>query len=148
MTSPADLHTALVSRLRSALAGRVTVYDGDVPGLKPDGTPNDPPQADGQGRVFPYCVVWSSPGAAPAEAAVHDVSTGLDWAEQVTVAAGDPGWCLQAVPLVRAAAVGAVLVPDAGPLIDETPRSRGVLRDPDAGPPRWFVPLQFGCLTA
>ncbi len=137
MTTPAALHLAAFAVVDALTT--VTAYYGDVPAHPP---------ADASGRVYPYCVLWSGPGGAPAETAVHDTSTGLDWAVQVTVAAGDVTWCLQAVTVVRAALAGLVLVPGAGPLVDETPRSQPVMRDPDVAPPRWFVPLFFGCLTA
>ena len=139
MTTPEALHTALVTRLRGVLAGRVTVYDGDVPAAPP---------ADGSGRVYPYCVVWPSPGGTPSETAVHDTSGALDWYAQITVAAGDPTWCMQAVTVVRGATFTGPLVEGDGPLVDETPRSVTVTRDPDVTPRRWFVPLFAGCLTA
>jgi hypothetical protein len=71
---------------------------------------------------------------------------GLDWACQVTVAAGDVGWCLGAIGLVRAALSGLVLATGVT-LVDETPRSLIVRRDPDVTPSRWFLPMQFGALA-
>jgi hypothetical protein len=131
-----DLHAA-VWALLDALP-TVTAYDADVPTAPP---------ADSRGRVYPYTVLWPSPGGSPFESSLAGPQ-GLDWMCQVTVAAGDPTWCLQAVEVVRAALVGAQLAPTAGPLVDETPRSRTIMRDPDVTPLRWFVPLLLGCLTA
>ncbi|WP_147356272.1 hypothetical protein [Cellulomonas rhizosphaerae] len=117
----------------------VTGYDATVPTNIPTST---------DGRALPYAVAWPSPGGAAEESAVHDTSGALDWTEQVTVAAGDVIWCLKAVHTVRATLAGRVLVANAGPLVDETPRSVTLQRDTDVSPPRWFVPLFFACLTA
>ncbi len=135
MVEPSALHTATLARLKTLTT--LAVYDGDVP---------PSPPADSQGRVYPYAVLWPASGVAPLEQAVDAVAVGTDWMCQVTVAAGDPSWVLPAVQKVRqvlagwSPAEGAVLT-------EETPRSVTVLRDDDVTPKRWFMPLQFGCLT-
>ena len=136
MTTAAQLHAAVWAALDALPT--VTAYDGDVP---------TKPPADASGRVYPYAVLWPSPGATPGDGPLGCISPGVDWLEQVTVAAGTPTWCLQAVDVVRAALVGLQLAPDVSPLVDETPRSRLLSRDDDTTPPRWYVPLQFGCVT-
>lgn len=136
MTEPEVLHAAVVTALQSIGSTRLTVFDADVP-TKPSALPD--------GRVLPYAVVWPSAGGAPLESPIAG-ATGLDWSCQVTVAAGDVGWCLGAIGLVRGALSGAVLA-EGVTLTDETPRSLIVRRDPDVTPSRWFLPLQFGCLT-
>lgn len=141
MTTPADLHAAVLAALDALPT--VAAYDGAVPVAL-----THPAHADSTGRVYPYAVVWPSPGGEHDERGLCGPLTGMRWTVQVTVAAGTPTWCLQAVTVVRAALVGLQLV-DAtvSPLVDETPRSRLVTRDDDTTPPRWFVPLQFGCVT-
>ncbi len=138
MANPADLHAALLDRL--AAIPNVTVYDADVP--------EAPPADPDDGRVYPYAVAWGSGGFTPdqARALDGDAYGGLDWTARVTVAAGDPGWCLQAVHRVRAVLDGHVLTATAGPLIEE-PGDPGLLRDPDTTPVRWYVPLVFRCLN-
>lgn len=136
MTAPEVLHAAVVTALQSIGSTRLNVFDADVP---------TKPAALADGRVLPYAVVWPSAGGAPAEASIAG-GTGLDWACQVTVAAGDVSWCLGAIGLVRAALSGAVLATGVT-LIDETPRSLIVRRDPDVTPSRWFLPMQFGALA-
>lgn len=135
MTTAADLHAATLAVLEDTT---VTVYDGAVP--------HHPP-ADATGRVFPYAVLWPSPGATPGDGPLGCTSPGIDWLAQVTVAAGDPTWCLKAADVVRTALRGRQLARDVSPLTDETPRSRVLSRDDDTTPPRWFVPLHFGCVT-
>lgn len=136
MTTAAELHAAVWAALDALTT--VTAYDGDVP---------TKPPADTSGRVYPYAVLWPSPGGSPAESAAAG-NTGLDWTCQVTVAAGTTAWLLKAVDVVRAAVVGLVVSDGDGPITDETPRSMTVQRDEDVTPPRMFVPLLFGALTA
>lgn len=133
MPSPADLHTALLARLRTV--PHLTVFDGYVP---------DAPPADATGRVYPYAVIWPGPGGDPTDA---DLITGgaLTWFTRVTVAAGDLNWCMQAITPVRAALRDRRLHPQASPLRDETPASRVAMRVTDVTPVRWFFPLQFRC---
>lgn len=130
----ATLHAAARERLDALIT--VTVYDADVPAHPP---------ADEQGRVYPYAVVWPSPGATPPEAAV-DGSTGTDWVVAVTVAAGDVDWCLQTVTVVRRALTGDPIAPGAT-LVDTTPAARTLLVDRDVAPARFYVPLEFRALT-
>jgi len=136
VTAPDVLHAAAVAALKTIGSTRVTVFEADVP--------NRPP-ALADGRVLPYVVVWPGPGATATEQAVTGPS-GLDWSVQVTVAAGDVTWCLQACTLVRGVLHGKVLVTGTGPLVDDTPRGLTVTRDP-ALPDRWFAPLIFACLN-
>lgn len=136
MTTPLELHQALAARLKTLSS--ITVYeDGDVPSRPP---------ADAQGRVFPYAVLWPASGAPAGESSVAGQG-GLDWHTQVTVAAGDLDWLLQASQAVRQALVGHVLVAGVGPLVDETPATLFARRDPDVSPIRWFVPVLLGCLA-
>lgn len=131
----AELHAVTLALL--AAIPTVTGYDADVP--------STPPAETTTGRVYPYAVLWPSPGGEGPEPSVADLA-GLDWTCQVTVAAGDVGWCLQAVGLVRTALDRAVLAPGVV-LRDETSPLQKVRRDPDVSPPRWYVPLEFRALT-
>lgn len=140
MTSPHDLHAAVLARLQ-ALAPAISVYDGDVP---------DDPPADGQGRVAPYVVLWPAPGYYPhAEAdAVAPAPAGeLAWETVVTVVAGTPAWWLDAVPQVRGALVGYQPAPHAGPLREE-PGMQNAIKDTDTKPARWYSVLRLTLLTA
>jgi len=134
VTNPADLHVAAFAILDALPT--VTAFDGDVP-------PN-PPADKVSGRVYPYAVLWPGPGGDPVDA---DLVTGgaLTWVAQITVAAGDLTWCMQAVDVVRAALRDVWLLDAASPLRDETPASRVVMRDTDPTPPRWYFPLLFRC---
>jgi hypothetical protein len=133
VSTPADLHAAVLTILDALPT--VTAFDGDVP-------PNPP--ADASGRVYPYAVLWPSPGGDPTDA---DLVTGgaLAWEGTVTVAAGDVGWCLAAIDVVRGALRDRWVLDTASPLRDVTPASRTVTRDPDVRPPRWYVPLLYRC---
>ncbi len=131
--NPADLHAAVIARLRATVPA-LTVYDANVPSAPP---------ADAAGRVKPYAVVWGTAGWTPEEARTldGDAHGALTWPEPVTVAAGDPSWCLAAAHAVRGALDGYPLA-DAGILreLEGTPAMR---RDPDTTEPRWFVPFTF-----
>lgn len=139
MGDPAALHTALMARL-DALTN-IEAYNAQVPA--------NPPAEAGTGRVYPYVVAWPSAGHADPDARTVDDSThgALGWPVQVTVAAGDPGWCLAAAQKVRTHLEGHTLTTGAGPLREETV-APPVQRDDDVNPPRWFVPLLFRCQTA
>lgn len=128
------LHAATMTLLRGI--GTVAAFDADVP-------PHPP--ADPTGRVYPYAVLWPGAGAHPIETAITG-SVGTDWLSTVTVAAGDVGWCLDAVALVRSVLDGAALAPGVT-LSDVTSRARTLQRDPDITPTRWYVPLLFTALT-
>lgn len=138
MANPAELHAGVVAHLRTL--GNLSVYDGEVP----DAPPADP----GTGHVYPYVVVWPSAGWTPAEARTVDGDGhgALEWPVQVTVAAGEPGWCLEAVHAVRAALDGLEPAVGAGPLREE-PGGPTVRPDRDATPVRFFVPLLFRSLN-
>lgn len=110
--------------------------------------PDNPP-ADTSGRVKPYVVIWPGPGYLPDYARTvggdDAIDTGLEWTPQLTVAAGDPEWCLKAVDSVRARVNGARLIAGAGPVrIEPGPPMQ---QDPDVKPHRWFVPLPLRCAT-
>jgi len=136
VTSPADLHAATLARLKQATS--ITVYDGDVP---------KSPPADSRGRVYPYAVLWTTAGAPTVERPLTDRPGGLTWGPQVTVAAGDIGWLLSAVQVVRGQLEGARLTPWAT-LRERTDTEITVQKDPDTSPPRFFLPLYFTTTTA
>lgn len=136
MSTAADLHAAVWAILDALPT--VNAFDGDVPSAPP---------ADGTGRVLPYAVLWPGPGGDPADASLRGGGA-LTWDAQVTVAAGDIRWLLQAVDVVRAALADAWTAPGASPLRDVTPASRTVMRDTDVTPLRYFVPLLFRCSIA
>lgn len=131
--NPAALHAAVIARLKAAGIADFEVYDSDVPSA--------PPAAD-DGRVYPYAVVWGSAGWTPDEARsiTVDAAGALTWPEPVTVAAGSPTWCLDAARAVREALDGYRIGDD---LLYEQPGTPNMQRDPDAKPPRWYVPLTF-----
>lgn len=131
--NPADLFAAVVARLQAA-APTVTVFEADVP---------TSPPADGNGRVYPYAVVWGAPGWIPDAARTidGDAHGALDWPCPVTVAAGDPAWCLAAYQLVRQALDG-FHITGAGPLREQT-GTPPMTRDRDTTPARWYVPAIF-----
>ena len=137
MTTPAELHTALAARLRSA--ANITVFDGEVPTSLPAGA---------DGRVYPYAVIWPGGGGALGEVSLDDVAHGTDWRAQVTVAAGDLTWCMQAIALVRAVVVGVYLATDTTPVVDDTPPSMTLLPDKDVTPTRWYLPVLLRCTAA
>lgn len=130
----AQLHRATLAHLR--LLTTMPTHNGDVPGA---------PRADGAGRVYPYAVLWPSPGADALEQSVTR-ETGTEWWCSITVAAGDVDWLMDAVDLVRAHVDGFLVAPGAT-LVDVTPAARTIQRDPDVKPARWYVPLAFRTLT-
>lgn len=136
MTAPAVLHTALLDLLRGMPT--VSVYEGDVP---------TSPPADAAGRVYPYVVLWPTAGHPPLERPLAgDSGTALEWAPQLTVAAGTTGWLLAAVKVVRDTVEGAALTPWS--VLREDPTvTVTVQKDPDTSPVRWFLPLFFHTLT-
>jgi hypothetical protein len=139
VTTPTELHDALLILLRTI--GTVTVFDGDVP---------DKPTADTSGRVYPYVVVWATPGYYPsddADTVCAQPGGELTWPVQLTVAAGTPAWCLEAAGTVRAKIAGALLVPAAGPLREDN-SAVPVVKDTGTAPPRWYVPLLYRTQTA
>lgn len=138
MTSPLDLHTALVARLQTL--PNITLYDGQVP--------DDVPAEPVTGRVYPYAVVWGAPGFTDlTEMDLGDHAHGaLDWPVQVTVAAGDLTWCLRALAEVRSIVEGARLIPAAG-ILHEEPGNR-IETDRSVAPVRFYAPLLFRTKTA
>jgi hypothetical protein len=138
VTTATALHEALVARLRAATT--LTVYESD-PGA------NIP--ADGNGRVYPYVVVWPATGFRPESARDITAAGGpeLDWPVQTTIASGSTIWTLKALAPVRAALDGHVLIPGAGPLLEE-PLMPDIRPDRDTQPTRYFTALGWRCLTA
>ncbi|ACZ29570.1 hypothetical protein Xcel_0531 [Xylanimonas cellulosilytica DSM 15894] len=133
MTAPDVLHTALMTRLRAITS--LQVFEFQVP---------DKPPADGQGRVYPYAVVWPGAGTPGPESTVTGASGDM-WAASVNVAAGDPAWVLPAVTLVRQALSLLTLAP--GITLTEVPLGGVVTKDPDVAPARWFLPTSWAALT-
>jgi hypothetical protein len=141
VTTPGQLHVALVTLLKAALEPKISVYDSDVPAKPP---------MDAAGVVAPYIVVWPSAGTYPSDQA--DTMCGepegeLDWPVQITAAAGNPAWVLDTAAQVRAKMAGVMLVDRAGRLREE-PGAVNVQKDVDVSPPRWFVPLYYRTQTA
>lgn len=130
-----QLHDAALQRLHAA-AGRVTIYDSDVP--------TNPP-VDGQRFVLPYVVLWASP-ASPTQRSIATTPNGWRWTVQATCAGGAPDRAIHACRVARHALEGAVLLPGVGKLM-EVPNGQPFRRDTTTTPPRWYVPLQFTCLA-
>jgi len=134
--NPADLHAALVTRLKALQPTNpnLAVFDGDI---------TTTPPAANDGRVWPYAVVWGTPGYTPDEARsiTADAAGELAWACPVTVAAGDPLWCLRAAHLIRTHLDGWRIDPDH--VLVEQPGTPPLTRDADVQPPRWFVAFTF-----
>jgi hypothetical protein len=135
----ADLHAATLTLLRTI--GTVTIHDGKVP---------PSPAADPSGRTYPYAVLWPSAGFYPstdADTLCEEPGDELTWPVQVTVAAGDPTWCLQAADLVRKKLNKARLTPRSG-LLRQDEVSIPATLDPAVSPARWFIPLLFRTQSA
>lgn len=134
MATAEALHAGVFAALDALTT--VAAYEGSVP--------DDPPH-DAEGRVYPYVILWGAPGHIDPEGRTLDggADGALAWRPQVTVAAGDITWLLQAVDLVRAALDG--LEPAAGTVLREEPVDVPVTKDPALKPDRWFVPLFFTC---
>lgn len=136
MTTPDQLHVALVTLLKATIEPAISVFDSDVPASVPQ---------DRDGIVAPYVVVWPSAGFYPsdiADAICGEPGGELDWPVQLTVAAGKPAWVLPAAAQVRAKMAGVMLVDSAGRLREEL-SAVNVQKDVDVSPPRWFVPLYY-----
>lgn len=131
MTSPEVLHRAVLDRLAGL---SVTVYDSQV---------DDRPPADGDGRVYPYAVLWPHPGWTPGTGRdlEHDAAGSLVWDARITVASGNPLWTLRAVPLIRARLDNWPIL--RGNRLAELEGVTDVIPDRDTSPPRWYVPLTF-----
>lgn len=129
---PADLQAAVKAQLEAAVP-TIDVHEGQVP---------DNPAADGSGKVLPYAVIWGSAGWVPAEArsVTADADGALTWPCPITVAAGDPIWCLRAAHAVRTALDGFRID---GDVLYEQPGTPPMTRDKDPVPPRWYVPFTF-----
>jgi hypothetical protein len=138
LVTATELTTAAETLLNTTHLG---VYVGDVP---------TKPPAHTDGRVLPYAVIWATPGFMPdysrSIGGDDGIDSGLEWPVQVTVAAGDPAWCLTAAVAARRALAGAVLVAGCSALREDATTSP-ILRDPDVDPPRWFTPLLYRCVT-
>lgn len=137
--SAVDLHRATLVLLQ---ATNVTVYSGAVP---------DGPPSDSSGKVYPYAVLWGSPGSHPdweASSLCDEDDGALAWEARVTVAAGEPTWALEAAINVRQALSRARPLPRSGLLREPEGSAPQVQKDPDAKPVRWFVPLVFVTMSA
>ena len=134
-----------VSGLRESMLERldlvpfVKVYDGDVP-------QDDPPLTipNSGGVVKPYVVLYAGGGTATSDRACQTPSV-LGWAPQVSVVAGYPVDCLQAVDRVRAELTGTRLTLDDGTtgILREPEGDRPILKDESVSPPRFLYPLQY-----
>jgi len=130
--NPETLYAAVVARLKAQVP-TVDVHEAQVP---------DAPTADGSGRVLPYAVVWGSAGwtADQARSITLDADGALTWPCPITVAAGDPIWCLRAAHAVRTALDGFRID---GDVLYEQAGTPPMTRDADPTPPRWYVPFTF-----
>lgn len=131
--NPADLQAAVIARLQAQVP-TVVVHDALVP---------DDPAADGSGRVLPYAVAWGTAGWTPDQARTldGDAHGALTWPCPVTVAAGDPTWCLRAAHAVRGALDGFHI--DGAGFLREQPGTPPMTRDRDVTPVRWYVAFTF-----
>lgn len=141
MVTPLELHEATLARLRAIpqLGGRI--FDEEV----------KKPAADAQGAVLPYVILWPTPGTYPddARSAAKAWGSELDWTASVIAAGGSTQRALLAAAWVRTALAGWHAVPPpAGPLVEtQFTRPLPVQKEPDVSPARYFLPMQFGCLT-
>jgi hypothetical protein len=139
VTSVLDLYAAALVRLQAI--EHVTTYEGTVP---------EQPPADEFGYVYPYLVLFPTPGYYPYDmAASLAASSGpeLDWLVQVTCVGGTQARCLQAADAARGALVGQELLPFAGPLVEQQINIYPQV-DRAVKPPRIFLPLQLRCMTS
>ncbi len=137
MADTLTLHQAVLDRLRAA-APALAVYDSTVPDNLP---------SDGSGAVYPYVVVWDSPGSFPASDAeslgsTDDDRDGVLWTCRATVAAGRVDWLRSATRAARGALLGFRISRLASRLSDEG-TDPVVAKDPDVTPVRYYVPLVF-----
>ena len=112
----------------------VSVFYGDVPRDLP---------ADPLGKVYPYAVLWGSVGRDNVYG--EDLTGGTEGAVvvpvRVTVAAGDPEWCLASAEQVRA--LLSRWQPTGAERLRDDHTEPTMLEDKDVTPRRWFVPLEF-----
>lgn len=128
------LKNDVLARLRAVLK----TYDGEIP-------QDDPPAADGDGRVHPYTVLYADAGRAHATT-LCETPRDFAWGFQVTCVGGDADRCLWAVARVRGALTGARLAVDGtqSALLVETLDRPLVRRDDEPTPPRHYAPIQYG----
>lgn len=133
-------------RLTDGLAGRATVYRGEVPDKPPviqTGGSDDP-----SGRVAPYVVLFTGAGNPIIEATLAGCGVEVDWSFQTNCVAGYDADCGRLIdrvhdllfhwaPVLDGHAFGWIEPP---PGFDPGP----VRRQDFAGlPPRFFTPLQW-----
>lgn len=129
MSTGAQLHAALFALLQGI--GHLDTHAGAVP----------------QNPGDPYAVLWSGAGTALREETADRAPVeGIDWTAQITVAATNEQVCLDAAAAVRAAVLGARLVPGATRLREDGPARTAAL-DTAVNPPRFFVPIPVRCQT-
>ena len=134
--TPEQMHAAIKARLETLIpTDLAAVYSGRVP---------DDPPALADGRVKPYAVLWGSPGSSNpgAEDLCGEVDGAYLAVPRVTVAAGDPDWCLAATTAARDSLSRWQPAPEAERLRDDG-FDPAMLEDEDVNPRRWFTPLQF-----
>lgn len=135
MADPADLHAAVLARLRAITS--LSVHDADVP--------KNLPAEPNTGRVYPYLVLWPTAGHTPDDARTLGGVDGteLTWPFQVTAAGGTVTWALQAAALARGQLEDWFPpFPGAGQ-VHEDQTAPFIGKDEDVTPARFFVPLLF-----
>ena len=112
----------------------VSVFFGEVPANVP---------ANSSGRVYPYAVLWGSTGRdnTHGEDLTGDTDGAVVVPVRVTVAAGDPDWCLDAAERVRG--LLSRWQPEGAERLRDDHTEPTMLEDKDVTPRRWFVPLEF-----
>ena len=130
--SAASVMAQVLARLQTL--PHISVFSGDVPLNVP---------ADSSGNVYPYVVLWGSVGRDNVHG--EDLTGGTEGAVvvpvRVTVAAGDPEWCLAAAEQVRA--LLSRWQPTGAERLRDDHTEPTMLEDKDVTPRRWFVPLEF-----
>ncbi|MFZ1361347.1 MAG: hypothetical protein WAS05_00220 [Candidatus Nanopelagicales bacterium] len=137
MADVVDYTDLVLEKLRTLRT--LTIYDGDV---------DDNPPDDRQGRVYPYAVMWPSPGTPALETITAQAGEPitLDWDFQITCVGGTRRWCQQSVVLVRSVLTNLNLGDGAGILREQVNKDLPILKDKDVTPIRYFYPLRYKAL--
>lgn len=104
----------------------------------------DAARMDADGRAHPYAVIWDAPGRYDHTRLAAQVSR-VVWTGTITAAGGDKTRAMWALDKIRPLLDGARLTLTAGvtgPLREVLDGST-LTKDPDADPPRWYVPTQW-----